>query len=150
MRFSRETIMAAMSLYKGDLSNMLSVVGRIPDDIVDSIGPAPGVGRRSWMDLAEQLSSSKVNDAARAYLADDSVARLPSEERFKSILEFLKPKPEPKKTGVLSTESGQKLAKIVETDQRHDISIDRRQAPEFAAFVLEHLQTLFEEHRSKQ
>jgi ParB family chromosome partitioning protein len=129
---------------------MLSVVGRIPDDIVDSIGPAPGVGRRSWMDLAEQLSSSKVNEAARAYLADDSVARLPSEERFKSILEFLKPKADPKKTGILSTESGQKLAKIVETDQRLDISIDRRQAPEFAAFVLEHLQTLFEEHRSKQ
>lgn len=150
MRFSRETIMAAMSLYKGDLSNMLSVVGRIPDDIVDAIGPAPGVGRRNWMDLSEQLSSSKVNDAARAYLNDESVASLPSEERFKSILEFLKPKPEPKKTGVLSSMNGQKLAKIVETEQRVDISIDRRQAPEFADFVLEHLQALFEEHRTKQ
>ncbi|MCI9867495.1 plasmid partitioning protein RepB [Rhizobium skierniewicense] len=150
MRFSRETIMAAMSLYKGDLSNMLSVVGRIPDDIVDAIGPAPGVGRRNWMDLSEQLSSSKVNDAARAYLNDESVASLPSEERFKSILEFLKPKPEPKKTGVLSSMTGQKLAKIVETEQRVDISIDRRQAPEFADFVLEHLQALFEEHRTKQ
>ena len=150
MRFSRETIMAAMSLYKGDLSNMLSVVGRIPDDIVDAIGPAPGVGRRNWMDLSEQLSSSKVNDAARAYLNDESVANLPSEERFKSILEFLKPKPEPKKTGVLSSMTGQKLAKIVETEQRVDISIDRRQAPEFADFVLEHLQALFEEHRTKQ
>ncbi|MGV1754532.1 plasmid partitioning protein RepB [Agrobacterium sp. CG674] len=150
MRFSRETIMAAMSLYKGDLSNMLSVVGRIPDDIVDAIGPAPGVGRRNWMDLSEQLSSSKVNDAARAYLNDESVASLPSEERFKSILEFLKPKPEPKKTGVLSSMTGQKLAKIVETEQRVEISIDRRQAPEFADFVLEHLQALFEEHRTKQ
>ncbi len=150
MRFSRETIMAAMSLYKGDLSNMLSVVGRIPDDIVDSIGPAPGVGRRNWMDLAEQLSSSKVNEAARAYLSDESVEKLPSEEKFKSILEFLKPKAEPKKTGVLSTQNGQKLAKIVETDNRVDISIDRRQAPEFAAFVLDHLQALFEEHRAKQ
>ncbi|GAK72889.1 replication protein B [Agrobacterium rubi TR3 = NBRC 13261] len=150
MRFSRETIMAAMSLHKGDLSNMLSVVGRIPDDIVDSIGPAPGVGRRNWMDLADQLSSSKVNEAARAYLRDENVSELASEERFKSLLEFLKPKPEPKKTGVLSSMSGQKLAKIVETDQRIDISIDRRQAPEFADFVMEHLQSLFEEHRSKQ
>ncbi|MGG2473747.1 plasmid partitioning protein RepB, partial [Rhizobium sp. BR5] len=68
MRFPRDTIMAAMSLYKGDLSNMLSVVGRIPEDLVDLIGPAPTVGRRNWMDLADQLSSSQVKEAARAYV----------------------------------------------------------------------------------
>ncbi|NTJ43667.1 plasmid partitioning protein RepB [Agrobacterium larrymoorei] len=150
LRFSRDTIMAAMSLYKSDLSNMLSVVGRIPDDIVDMVGPAPGVGRRNWMDLAEQLSSSKVNEAARAYLADQSVVNLPSEERFKALLDFLKPKAQPKRTGVWSSPSGQKLAKIVESDRKVDISIDRKEAPEFAEFVLEHLQSLFEEHRSKQ
>ncbi len=52
LRFSRDTIMAAMSLYKSDLSNMLSVVGRIPDDIVDKIAQPPVSGRRNWMDLA--------------------------------------------------------------------------------------------------
>lgn len=149
-RFSRDVIMASMSLYKSDLSNMLSVVGRIPDDIVDLIGPAPGVGRRNWMDLAEQLSSTKVNDAARAYLSEPNVEHMESEDRFKSLLEFLKPKVEPKRADILSSQSGQRLAKIVQTDRKIDISIDRRDAPEFAAFVLEHLQALFEEHRSKQ
>jgi ParB family chromosome partitioning protein len=57
---------------------------------------------------------------------------------------------EPKRSGVLASKSGQKLAKIVETDRKIDISIDRKEAPEFASFVLEHLQALFEEHRSKQ
>lgn len=150
LRFSRETIMAAMSLYKSDLSNMLSVVGRIPDDIVDKVGPAPGVGRRNWMDLADQLTSSKVNDVARSFLEDDRIERLASEDRFKALLEYLKPKVEPKRSGVLASKSGQKLAKIVETDRKIDISIDRKEAPEFASFVLEHLQALFEEHRSKQ
>lgn len=150
LRFSRDTIMAAMSLYKSDLSNMLSVVGRIPDDIVDMIGPAPGVGRRNWMDLADQLASSKGNEAARSFLQEERIDKLPSEERFKVLLEYLKPKVEPKRSGVLSSTSGQKLAKIVETDRKIDISIDRKEAPEFASFVLEHLQSLFEEYRSKQ
>lgn len=97
MRFPRDTIMAAMSLHKGDLSNMLSVVGRIPEDLIDLIGPAPSVGRRNWMDLADQLSSSQVKEAARAYVKDASVAALPSEERFKSLLDFLKPKAQAKK-----------------------------------------------------
>lgn len=149
-RFSRDVIMASMSLYKSDLSNMLSVVGRIPDDIVDLIGPAPGVGRRNWMDLAEQLSSSKVNDTARSFLNEPNIEHMESEDRFKMLLESLKPKVEPKKAGVLSSGSGQRLAKIVQTDRKIDISIDRREAPEFATFVLEHLQALFEEHRSKQ
>ncbi|MDS7594553.1 plasmid partitioning protein RepB [Agrobacterium tumefaciens] len=150
IRFPRDTIMAAMSLYKSDLSNMLSVVGRIPEDLVDLIGPAPTVGRRNWMDLAEQLSSSQVKEAARAYVQDPSVAALPSEERFKSLLDFLKPKAQAKKAGVWSSESGGRLAKIVESDRKVEISIDRKEAPEFADFVLEHLQTLFAEHQSKR
>ncbi|AQS64270.1 Nucleoid occlusion protein [Rhizobium rhizogenes] len=150
MRFPRDTIMAAMSLHKGDLSNMLSVVGRIPEDLVDLIGPAPSVGRRNWMDLADQLSSSQVKEASRAYVKDASVAALPSEERFKSLLDFLKPKAQAKKTGVWSSETGNRLAKVVESDRKLDISIDKNEAPEFADFVLEHLQALFAEYRSKQ
>lgn len=150
MRFPRDTIMAAMSLHKGDLSNMLSVVGRIPEDLVDLIGPAPSVGRRNWMDLADQLSSSQVKEAARAYVREPSVAALLSEERFKSLLDFLKPKAQAKKTGVWSSETGGRLAKVVESDRKLDISIDKNEAPEFADFVLEHLQALFAEYRSKQ
>ncbi|KJX86453.1 putative replication protein B [Agrobacterium tumefaciens] len=39
---------------------------------------------------------------------------------------------------------------MVESDRKLDISIDKNEAPEFAEFVLEHLQTLFAEYRSKQ
>lgn len=150
IRFSRDTIMAAMSLYKSDLSNMLSVVGRIPEDLIDLIGPAPSVGRRNWMDLAEQLSSSQVKEAARAYVREPNVAALASEDRFKSLLDFLKPKAQAKKAGVWSSDTGSRLAKIIESDRKVEISIDRKEAPEFADFVLEHLQILFAEHQSKQ
>ena len=109
--------------------------------------PCPAV---PLLDLADQLSSSQVKEAARAYVKDASVAALPSEERFKSLLDFLKPKAQAKKTGVWSSQTGGRLAKVVESDRKLDISIDKNEAPEFAEFVLEHLQTLFAEYRSKQ
>ncbi|TGU07767.1 plasmid partitioning protein RepB, partial [bacterium M00.F.Ca.ET.156.01.1.1] len=91
-----------------------------------------------------------VKEAARAYVSEPTVASLPSEERFKALLDFLKPKAQAKKTGVWSSDTGRRLAKVVESDRKLDISIDKNEAPEFAEFVLEHLQTLFAEYRSKQ
>ncbi len=108
--------MAAMSLYKSDLSNMLSVVGRIPDDIVDKVGPAPGVGRRNWMDLADQLTSSKVNDVARSFLEDDRIERLASEERFKALL-------------VSQAEGGTQAQRCSGVEERSKTREDRRDGP---------------------
>ncbi|QPB24196.1 plasmid partitioning protein RepB [Rhizobium sp. 007] len=148
-RFSRDVIMAAMSLYKSDLSNMLSVVARIPDALIESIGPAPTVGRRSWIELAELLSNTKSLDRAIAFTGANEVQSLPSEERFKALLAHLKPHPKKAKADVWSTRAGVRLAKVTHSDAKVEIVIDRKEAPEFASFVLDKLQSLFEEHRSK-
>lgn len=149
-RFPRHVIMAAMSIYKGDLSNMLSVVGRIPDDIIDMIGSAPSIGRRNWMDLADNLSTNRMIETARNFLKDGDFNHLTSDERFKQLLDYLKPKPEEKQNTVITSASGARLAKITQSDKRVDLSIDRKAAPEFADFVLNHLRGLYEEFRSKQ
>lgn len=148
-RFSREVIMAAMSLYKSDLSNMLSVVSRIPDGLIDAIGPAPSIGRRSWMELADIVSDRKSVEAALLYLETDEIKNLASEERFKTLLAHLKPRPGKAKADIWSAPGGARLAKVTQSDARVEIIIDRTQAPEFASFVLDQLQSLFEEHRSK-
>ncbi len=148
-RFSRDVIMSAMSVYKSDLSNMLSVVGRIPDDLIDSIGPAPSIGRRNWMELAELLSSKKLLDRAIAFTGAEEVQSLPSEERFKALLAHLKPRPKKAQADVWSSPAGERLAKVTHSDAKVEMVIDRKQAPDFAAFVLDKLQSLFEEHRSK-
>lgn len=149
-RFPRHVIMAAMSIYKGDLSNMLSVVGRIPDDLIDLIGPAPSIGRRNWMDLSDNLSTNRMIELARGFFENDDFSMVASDDRFKQLLEYLKPKPEEKKSTIITSNNGSRLAKISESDKRVDLSIDRKAAPEFAEFVLNHLQDLYEEFRSKQ
>ncbi|NTG29975.1 plasmid partitioning protein RepB [Agrobacterium rhizogenes] len=148
-RFSRDVIMAAMSLYKSDLSNMLSVVSRVSDEVIDAIGPAPTVGRRSWIELADILSDGKTQDRAVAFLGAVEIQALASEERFKALLANLKPRPKKAKTDVWSTQSGGRLAKVTHNDTKIEVVIDRKEAPEFASFVLDRLQSLFEEYRSK-
>lgn len=150
-RFNRETIMTAMSVYKSDLSNMLSVVARIPEDIIDAIGPAPGVGRRGWIELADHLATKKSAVASvRAAALDERMQALSSDERFKRVLATLKSRPRRSEAETWSTGEGQKLARVVHDDQRVALTIDRRVAPDFADFVMSRLRTLFEEHQAKQ
>jgi len=77
------------------------------------------------------------------------IKSLTSEERFKALLAHLKPRPSKAQADVWSTPHGERLAKVTQSDARVEIVIDRGQAPEFASFVLDRLQSLFEEHRSK-
>ncbi|URK89520.1 plasmid partitioning protein RepB (plasmid) [Rhizobium sp. RCAM05350] len=148
-QFSREVIMSAMSLHKGDVSIMLSVISRLTGDLIDAIGPAPGVGRRSWSDLADFLEKNDKFGEATEFVLSDEIRVLPSDERFKTLLAYLKPRSKRADPDVWTTSAGVPLAKVTRVNVKLDISIDTRKAPEFAAFVLEHLTALFEEHRSK-
>jgi ParB family chromosome partitioning protein len=151
-RFSRTTIMASLSIYKSDLSNMLSVVGKIPGDVVDAIGPASGVGRRGWIDLAERFTDGKAGGAARRVVADPRFQSFDSDERFKKVLASLKPPSGQSLTEIWPTASGGSLAKVTCNDDRVSLTIDRRKSPEFADFVLNRLRDLYLEHEgaSKQ
>lgn len=149
-QFSRDVVMAALSVYKSDLSNMLSVVTRIPTDIVDAIGSAPGIGLKSWVGLADLLAREMNLEQASSFLVSPEATALPSPDRFKSLVASFKPASA--KRGLpdlLTTPTGVRLARVTKSKTKLDLSIDRREMPEFAAFVLERLPTLFEEHRSR-
>lgn len=149
-RFSRDVIMAAMSIYKSDLSNMLSVVTRIPGELIDAIGPAPGIGRRSWIELAATVSEPETVQDAIAFAMSQNARVLLSEDRFKALVAHLKPRPGKTKgsTEIWSARTGERLAKVTENGAKIELVIDRNESPAFAAFVLGQLKTLFEEHRS--
>lgn len=142
-RFNRATIMAALSIYKSDLSNMLSVVGKIPEDVIDAIGPAPGVGRRGWIELAERFKEGKAGVAIRQIVADPSFQILESDERFKKALASSKPRAGLSQTEIWPATGGRILAKVMRNEERISVTIDRRKSPEFADFVLNRLRDLY-------
>ena len=148
-RFPRDVIMMAMSLYKSDLSNMLSVAARIPAHVIDAIGPAPGIGRRSWMELADCVEKDGVLDRIEAFLEGEEARSMGSKERFKAVLSLLRPEEGKAQSEILTGENGSRLGRLSYDASRVELVVDRRQAPDFAAFVMEQLPTLFEEYRSK-
>ncbi len=58
-RFARDVITAAMSIDKTELSRMLSIVDAIPAELIEAIGPAPGIGRRSWAGAVGSLGEDR-------------------------------------------------------------------------------------------
>jgi ParB family chromosome partitioning protein len=145
-RFSREVIMSSMSLDKSTLSIMLQMVDVLPRELIEAIGAAPGVGRPSWQQLADLIAKaaqpSDTIDFTRSLVA------LPSEERFKQTLSYLKPKRlERGLPTVMSTPGGARLAQLKNNKSKLEIVIDKKATPDFVSFVLEQLPALFEEHQ---
>ncbi|WP_105373392.1 plasmid partitioning protein RepB [Neorhizobium huautlense] len=146
-RFPREVIISAMSLDKAEISRMFAIIDQLPADLIDAIGPAPGVGRRSWQELAELVQKSSGEDAI-AIVRSESVQQLPSQDRFKAVVAKLKPRRAARLPNVLSAKSGERLAHIRQSKTKLEITIDRTEAADFAAFLLNDAVALFEERRA--
>lgn len=147
--FDRSTIMAAMSVYKSDLSNMLSVASKIPDDIVSSISAAPSIGRRGWIELAGLLKDPQILSDARRAIQAPGFEKLESDARFKRVLTAAKPDGDAKRVERWAAADGIPLATIDRDEKRVLLTIDRRQAPDFAEFVLNRLRDLFQEFKAQ-
>ncbi|KQV65152.1 plasmid partitioning protein RepB [Rhizobium sp. Root1220] len=149
-QFRREVVIAAMSIDKSNLSKMLSLVDALPAEMIDAIGPAPGVGRPNWQQLAELVESASSTLDASRYAASEEVQALPSADRFKAVIGQLKPRRTARGLPqVMSTSDGKRLATVTQSKAKLEITIDRKATPDFAAFVLEHLPALYQEHRDK-
>lgn len=148
--FRRDTIMTALSVYKSDLSNMLSVIAKIPEDVVEAIGPAPAVGRRGWIDLAELLSDPATVMTVTALAASPEIQTADSDQRFRRIYASIKPRAERTRFESWTTADGAKFAKIVQNSEKISVTIHRAIVPEFSDFLLERIQSLYEEFKSRQ
>jgi ParB family chromosome partitioning protein len=145
-RFSREVIMSSMSLDKSTLSIMLQMVDVLPHELIEAIGAAPGVGRPSWQQLADLIA--KADQPSDTIGFARSLVALPSEERFKQTLSYLKPKRlERGLPTVMSTPGGARLAQLKNNKSKLEIVIDKKATPDFVSFVLEQLPALFEAHQ---
>ena len=149
-RFPREVVIAAMSIDKSNLSKMLLLVDALPSELIDAIGAAPGVGRPSWQQLAELIEKkSSPADASRFAMSAEMQA-LPSADRFKAVIAKLKPSPLPRGLPeVMSTPDGSRIAQLTQSKAKLEIVIDKKATPDFAAFVLNELPALYQEHRAK-
>ncbi len=148
--FRRDTIMSALSVYKSDLSNMLSVVAKIPAELIEAIGPAPSIGRRGWIELADLLLEPRAQKAVRKAVAEPEFAATDSDGRFRRAMGAIKPAGEKASIEHWAQRDGTKVMKIARSEEKVSVTIDRRKAREFSDFFLERLSSLYEEFESRK
>ena len=146
--FTRATIMSALSVYKSDLSNMLSVATKLPNSLIAAIGPSPETGRRGWIELADLYADHK--KAIDRAVSDPSFAGLGSDERFKAVLRSAKVQTDSAKAEIWISANGEPLAKVTQNDAKISLAIDRKKSPEFSKFVLNRLRDLYQEFEAKR
>jgi ParB family chromosome partitioning protein len=88
--FSRATAMAALGVHPADMTRYISVTEAVNGRLIESIGPAPAMGRSRWFKLGEALAAlghrRALPQAVEALLASDDFRALSSNERFNAVL----------------------------------------------------------------
>lgn len=154
--YDRDTIMQALSVDKTILSRFVSVVSRIPVDIIEAIGPAPSTGRDRWIELANLFQTHPQQPMLAALVSSESFQVLESDARFvevKAAVEAstsnITPKPaeaekarDQKPAEMWAHSSGRSVMKVKATDRGLVLSIDNRAVPGFGEYLLSEMETL--------
>lgn len=147
-KFSRETIMAALNVDKAALSRLIAVATRVPTEVVEAIGAAPGYGRVRWQELTDLLDGDGNRHRAIALVKEEGFADQDSDKRFEALVAALRTKAVRARAESWSAADGTLAAKVMRTGKKLSLTFDDRVAPQFGEFVREHLQRLYDEYRA--
>ncbi|ANL38462.1 MULTISPECIES: plasmid partitioning protein RepB [Rhizobium] len=154
--YDREVISTALAANAASVSKMISVMERLPQEVVQAIGPAPGVGRERWVELS-LLAGKSANAASVAkVLEGDNFHQLPSDKRFEALYAALNKSARPvKKTAAARKVTWQPLDKAVHAEMRNDgkafsLSMKAKNAGRFGEFLSGRLDALYEQFLAEE
>lgn len=85
--FDRDTLAAALSVDKPEISRLLTVAQALGEELMLAIGPAPKVGRPRWLQLVRGLERDGAREELDALIASASFTDADSDRRFVLALE---------------------------------------------------------------
>ncbi|MGD9657592.1 MAG: plasmid partitioning protein RepB [Methylocystis sp.] len=144
--YSRETIMAALTVDKTGLSRLISAAVKIPQDIIEGIGSAPSVGRDRWVELSTRLERVGALALARAAIAEGQFAAATSDSKFERVFAALAPKLAKGKIVrplTLKAKDGVKFGNARDEPRTLTLVIDKQVAGGFARYLLADLPELY-------
>ncbi|MCX8570897.1 plasmid partitioning protein RepB [Aminobacter sp. MET-1] len=148
--FSRDVIMSALGIEKTAVSKLISVVREIPLELIEAIGPAPEVGRRRWMELAELMKLPAV-PALLVQLTQDNIREASSDARFQMVFAELAKKPAKEATR-FQAERWVATDKMVSVTAKaagktYTLALKDKDAAGFGGWISENLERLYEAYR---
>lgn len=147
-KFSRETIMAALNVDKASLSRLITVATRIPLEVIDAIGSAPGFGRGRWQELTDLLEQGDNRRRALSHVKTDGFLDLESDKRFELVMSALRTATTRARPETWFAADGTHAARVMRSGKKTTLTFDDRVAPRFGDFVREKLQSLYDEYKT--
>lgn len=149
--FSRKIIGAAVGVHDTDLSTMIGTYKKIPTDIVEIIGKAPGVGRPRWSKLQQALADQSAISRVQTLAATPDFQQLKSEDRFAAALaEASKQAPAAKTTEDWMDPAGRRLIVIDRREKRSSVHFDNSMDAGFADYVVAKLNELYRSYSAER
>lgn len=145
--YDRSTILAALSTDKSDLSRYIAIARRLPEQIVQKIGPAAKTGRARWIALADKLEDGKAVIAAENLLSDPETIALDSDGRFQAVLKAVdkQPKRASKPTDIWVNQAGKRAGRVERSGGKTALVFNEKVVPEFATWISSRLDDLYAE-----
>lgn len=152
---SRAVIMSTFGTSsKGVLSEMITLARKLPIELIEVIGSAPGVGRPRWDALAEQLATAGSRDWKQVVASAD-FKKLTSPGRFDAIFDALREKPFRKPKATLDPAPWAPKDKSVSvtvksTAKKSVVTYEAKDGPSFAAYITGQLDDLYVAFRESE
>ncbi|MDD7973768.1 plasmid partitioning protein RepB [Roseinatronobacter alkalisoli] len=158
--YKSSVIQDALGLTRQGVSNHRVVIDQLPEELVRLIGPAHGVGRRQWGDLAALSKKVPLLEIAREIL-DPLPETTPSSDKFQAVYVACSSKTRRTanksvsgKTTVVKDKSGSPVGILSVDGKSIAIKITRKDNPEFGYWLEERaettLQQLFEQWQNER
>ena len=152
---SRAVIMSTFGTSsKGVLSEMIALARKLPIELIEAIGSAPGVGRPRWDALAEQLATAS-DVAWKQAVTSANFKKLPSPERFEALFKALKerrPRESKPTRDPARWAPKDKLVSVTlkATAKKAVVVYEAKDGPGFATYIAERLDDLYEAFRKSE
>jgi ParB family chromosome partitioning protein len=150
--YDRAVIGSALAANPASLSKMLSVMARIPEPVVERIGPAPAVGRERWVELSLLVGKASNAERVRDVTEREEFRAMSSDERFNQLFVALNRagKPVRKAVAVSGKQAWQTVdktvaAEISNTGKAFTLSMKAKNAGRFGKYLADNLDRLYAE-----
>lgn len=146
-------ILSALSIDRATLSKMLSV-STMPREILEAVGAAKGIGRDRWYELKNLLERPSNLEQARAYVQSSDFTGKIGDERFNSLLAFMKTAGKQRRIKEVQAQKWASDDKAVQADIKTDgktytFALRAKNAAGFGEYITENLADLYRAYRNQ-
>jgi ParB family chromosome partitioning protein len=155
-KYDRQTIQEALTVDAPMLTRMLSVSGRVPENVATAIGPSKGIGRDRWLEFAQLVEAPEGQKLVTALIATPDFSGLASDARFECLLSALKANSRQRRTSTSKPvkdkwEAPDKAiaAEFTDTGRVLSLAFKAKGGVQFGRFIVESLERLYDEYKQR-